>query len=148
MSSPPYPSLQFDQQAAQEAINALQAAYTLISEQTGSRQSLGNQALANWQGKYAEEFRADFAAMLGSTTALLDQLQQTVQAISQASTEATQQTQANAAWQQQQQVAARTRAAQAAQAARDAYIAQLPGPPAAATPNPVPPEPGTGSRHF
>ena len=164
MSSLPYPGLQFDQQAAQEAITTLQSAHALLSDQTGSRQVLGNQALEYWQGAYAEQFRGDFASMVSGADSLLGQIVQTIQAISQASAEFARQVQANAAWQQQQQqqAAARARAAKAqaaqtaaaAQAAKAAQAAAAvaaaaaqatPSPPAAV---PTPPEPGTGTRHF
>lgn len=156
MTQPPYPDLQFNHGVAEEAIAALQSAHQLLSDLTGARQTLANQALANWRGAFADQFRNDdLPQLLGRSGALLAQIEQTIHAVGQASAEATQQAAANAAWHPPAAATSKPPAQSPPAPARHSTPPPplaTPSPPAATNPptTPTPPNPQSspGPRRF
>jgi hypothetical protein len=54
--------VQFDQQLAADAVDALRSAVRLLQHTMSVDVPLGNQALLNWKGPHADRFRSTFQA--------------------------------------------------------------------------------------
>jgi hypothetical protein len=60
--------------AIDDAVRELNAAVAMLRSHTSDRITLGDKALANWKGAYADDFRPSYASMKGEATGLVNSM--------------------------------------------------------------------------